>query len=250
MVQFEKSATVTAYEEPRAANIWLIPERSNLITNPSFENGTTHWSARNESDFTDTVSTSSWSGTHVATLTADGTGETGIDFMGVAVGAEQGFNGSIYIKDFNTSKQYQAVLTFYDEDSLAIGESVGELTTVSSGHWTRVGVNGTSPVGTTGVWLTVISDGTPAAGTSVYFDAAQLSQGSRLTTYLDGSKDSRGCAWEGTAHDSISHYYSNRDSKLTRLAATINTMLPLGTPFYIDCYGIENVSGVFSGISQ
>lgn len=249
MVQFEKSATVTEYEEARAANVWLNPERSNKITNPSFENGTTNWVGVNTTSITDTVSVSSWSGTHVATIVANGSGEAGLNSELVVVTPEADYTASIYVKDFNTSKQFSGVITFFNVDGDQISQSVGPDVTVSSAHWTRVSISGTAPLTAVTAKFSVLSNGTPSSGTSAYFDAAMFSEGSIVTTYLDGSKDSRGCAWEGAAHDSLSFYYSNRDSKLTRLSATISNMLPLGTPYYIDCYGIQNVSGVFSGIS-
>lgn len=249
MVQFEKSATVTDYEEPRSANIFLIPERSNQITNPSFENGTTNWTGVNTTSITDTVSAASWSGTHVATIVANGSGEAGLDSEIVVVTPGHDYNASIYVKDFNTTKQFYGVITFYDANDDEVSQLVGDDTSVSGAYWTRVGVAGTAPTTAVTAKFSVLSSATPASGTSAYFDAAMFSQGTVFTTYFDGSKDSRGCAWEGASHDSLSFYYSNRDSKLARLAATINTMLPLGTPYYIDCYGIENVSGVFSGIS-
>jgi len=131
------------------------------------------------------------------------------------------------------------------------------MTTVSTGSWTQVGVSIVVPVikddaGNTipiKVKVSFISESTPTSGTNAFFDAAMFIQGNGPTTFFDGSYEDRGCSWAGTANNSISYFYPNRASKLDRLAATINYMLPLQTPYYIDCYGIETLSGRFSGIS-
>jgi hypothetical protein len=157
----------------------------------------------------------------------------------------------MYVKDFNTAKKFYATAKFYDSSDVLLSapSAIGVMTPVSAGVWTQVGVSIVVPTGAAKVKVSFLSEEAPAAGKDAFFDAAMFIQGNGPATYFDGSYEDRGCSWDGTANNSISYFYPNRASKLDRLAATINYMLPLQTPYYIDCYGIETLSGRFSGIS-
>ena len=141
------------------------------------------------------------------------------------------------------------VLDFFDGDEEIIATYVGETSAISTGYWTRLSVSGYAPSGASYSTIRVVSTVDATTGTGVYFDSAQFEIGDKPTSYFDGSKSSAGAAWAGTVGNSVSYFYPNRDLKVTRLGNEIKNMLPLGTPYYIDFYGIENVSGTFSGIA-
>jgi hypothetical protein len=260
MVQFEKSATATEYAEPRAVEVFLEPTKTNLVTNPTFELASSGsfdgWSTSNASTSSEyaITSTSAFSGNYIARVIAAGSpGSTnsnfGITSDSIDVAEKTTYTGSIYVKDFDSGLDYKMVLDFFDEDEEITATYVGETISIATSYWTRLSVSGYAPSGTTYSTIRVVSTVDATSGTGVYFDSAQFEIGDKPTSYFDGSKSSAGAAWAGDVGDSVSYFYPNRDLKVTRLGNEIKNMLPLGTPYYIDFYGIENVSGTFSGIA-
>ena len=260
MVQFEKSSTATAYEEPRGVNVFLEPAKTNLVTNPTFElesagsfDGWDTIDAATSSEYAIT-SVSAFSGNYIARVIASGSpGSTNSNFGIISgpmdVSEKTTYAGSIYVKDFDSGLDYKMVLDFFNEDDEITATYVGETISIATSYWTRLSVSGYAPSGTTYSTIRVVSTVDATSGTGVYFDSAQFEIGDKPTSYFDGSKSSAGAAWAGDVGDSVSYFYPNRDLKVTRLGNEIKNMLPLGTPYYIDFYGIENVSGTFSGIA-
>jgi hypothetical protein len=164
----------------------------------------------------------------------------------------------MHVKDFNTGKKFFAVAEFYDStNTLLSTSSTGAMADVTDAYWTKVGVGFTAPIIVNTdksiepitVKVSFLSENAPTSGNSAYFDAAILIDGNGPVSYFDGSYQDRGCAWAGTANNSISYFYPNRSQKLDRLAATIKSMIPMQTPYYIDAHGIDYLEGTFSGIS-
>lgn len=258
MVQFEKSATATAYAEPRAVQVFLEPTKTNLIINPTFElvssGSVDSWTGLYTSSLAAETSISAFSGNYIATATASGSSGTtnsnfGIISDAITVNAKSTYSASIHVKDGDSGLNYKAVLDYYNADDEVIATYVGDVATPATTYWTRLQVSGYAPTGTTYAKMRAVSTVDAASGVEVYFDCAQFEIGDKPTSYFDGSKSSAGAAWAGTVGDSVSYFYPNRDLKVTRLGSEIKNMLPLGTPYYIDFYGIENVSGDFSGIA-
>jgi hypothetical protein len=257
MVQFEKSSTATAYEEPRGVNVFLEPAKTNLVTNPTFElesagsfDGWDTINAATSSEYAIT-SVSAFSGNYIARVIASGEpGGFGIQSGEIPVSEKTTYTWSIYVKDFDTSASYIPTIKFYNgDDEVLLRTYDGPAVSSAVEHWTRLEVSGYAEAGATYAILSVKSAAGVSSGKAVYFDSAQFEIGDKPTSYFDGSKSSAGAAWAGTIGDSVSYFYPNRDLKVTRLGNEIKNMLPLGTPYYIDFYGIENVSGTFSGIA-
>ena len=78
-------------------------------------------------------------------------------------------------------------------------------------------------------------------GCSINFDAAQVEEAYLATDYFDGGYPlSYGAVWEDVAHESPSHLYPNKDSKLIRLKENLHEFLPLNTAFRIRTFaGVE-----------
>jgi hypothetical protein len=265
MVQFEKSQEMTSYEEPRSVDIFLNPTRTNYFTNPSFEGNPTGsltgWTAKATSTSTVTNETKlapAWSGNQWATLTSDASAPMGLESAYIDVTPGQQYYTYMHVKDFNAARNFVASVKFYDSTNTLVGTAVtGIPTAISKEYWTKVGVGVTVPIirdtdntiKPIKVKVSFLSETTPVSGKSVYFDAAIFIDGNGPVSYFDGSYQDRGCAWAGTANNSISYFYPNRSQKLDRLAATIKSMIPMQTPYYIDAHGIDYLEGTFSGIS-
>lgn len=256
MVQLEKSATATDYEEPRGLKVFLEPSKTNLITNPTFGGSgsgiTTGWTGSSTSAIA-AVTEQYFTGTYSLKATSNSTGNPfGIvttNYMSV-VGGEY-YSASGYVRDFNSGADYTAVIKYYNDANTLLSEFTvtGEATEVTSTYWTRVTASGYAPLAATKAKVSFLATSTVAEGSYAYFDSIQFEKSLRPTSYFDGSRIDSGAAWVGTAFNSVSHLYYNRDQKVTRISSELTSILPMGTPYYVDFYGIANVSGTFSGIS-
>ena len=79
----------------------------------------------------------------------------------------------------------------------------------------------------------------------VLIDLVQLEDGYRASDYFDGSFVFAN--WKGTANESVSDMYYNKDVKLTRIQQKIRNFLPMGTPFYIETSDGVEFGGGFKG---
>lgn len=190
----------------------LLPvEKTNLVTNPSFERGTQGWGTLQAG----TIGTTSafqqfgaWSGS--VAPTSNGTaGAIGPTFTAA--------NGSAYT--FSAYVRGQNGIPY----RLAIGDSsgvnfVGSTTFTGGGTWHRYVGSYTEGAGATRrMVLTKNSDADTGA---IYIDGAQVELGS-LTTYLDG--DQEGCYWLGQPH-----LYTSLRSGTSRAGGSVVALADLG----------------------
>jgi hypothetical protein len=99
--------------------------------------------------------------------------------------------------------------------------------------WTRASVTTFVPLSTNPVEITVdiqVED----SGEIIYFDSAQVEASSVATDYIDGSMPtSYYTGWAGTANDSVSHQYLNKEVRIARLTSEIEKYLPATTSYRI-----------------
>jgi len=252
MVQFEKSATVTAYQEPRGAVVTLSPTKTNLIVNPSFEVNATGWSGTNATlaGFLTTVAAHCGEkhGSITASSTAVVTCQT-TDYITVTAGKK--YSASAYLKDKDSSKSYVAGIIFYNSSSAAIGsgEFVGSATPLSTSAWTRVFVSGLAPATAVKAKVYIKSTTAVTSTKAVYIDAVQFEQSETPTDYFDGSLEVSGANWAGTANNSVSYYYLALSNRVSRLQEEITEYIGLNTPYYIKFSGNPAITGSLSGIA-
>ena len=254
MVQFEQSATVTAYQEPRGAVITLEPTKTNLILNPSFE--ITDFSAWSGTalDFArvSTETEPSCYGDYHASLTATSSAVIKAQTSAyITVTAGKKYSASAYMKDKTTAKKYVAGIIFYNSSNAAIsgGEFVGPETTLTTSTWSRVSVSGLAPATATKAKVYFKSAEAVTSGSVVYLDSAQFEQNEIPTDYFDGSLTGRGGAWAGTANESVSYYYLALSNRVSRLQQEITDYLGINTPYYIKFSGTPTTTGSLSGIA-
>lgn len=178
----------------------LPSEKTNLITNPSWERGTAGWSAYGPAGSA-TVGTTSqyqtfgaWAGS-ISTKSTSGT-------AGVLSPTFTAANGSAYTISAYVRGQNGVSYLMGVGDSSGnnlVGSAVWNQT--NQGTWHRYSFSYTEPTGATrAVVIRKTSDPTGAENT-FYVDGVQVEQGS-ITTYIDGDAD--GCTWQGAAHASVS----------------------------------------------
>jgi hypothetical protein len=89
--------------------------------------------------------------------------------------------------------------------------------------------------------LDVEAEVTASTSDTFYFNSAVVERSFIPTDYFDGELASEyGAGWYGTAHESQSYEYPNKDVKIQRLSSKMRDFLPLDTPWSITtAVGVE-----------
>jgi hypothetical protein len=262
MVQFAKvtsdSSALETYYEPRGVKVFLNPTKTNYITNPSFE----------------TSATSSWNFSYASgsapTPTQVATTVGGI-YDGPVGARTQNFKGKFVSSSSSVSTIKTSVtvptgnyytFSFYARAESALSNTTLKLisgtydgstksatttVTIDSTAWKRYSVSVFLPQGSSTTTTLEASIYGSWGGKFVYLDCAQLEQSAVQTDYFDGAIT--GVSWAGTANESASYSYPNRDAKLQRFSNYIKNFLPLNTPYYIDYYSDSVLDTKYSGIA-
>lgn len=185
----------------------------NLVTNPSFELGTTGW-------------------TSVAGTTlnrgSDG-GAVGVGYLNVTVSGTNANSGaemstrvrvtpattytlSAYVAAQVTAAHTMSAL-FYDEAGAQVGSAITTAFTPGPGRYVRPTITTVAPSGAATVAIRITRD--VAAVVALVIDAVQIEVGRRATAYVDG--DQKGCYWTGTPHASESARMVRGDDGIAKL---------------------------------
>jgi len=218
------------FEDAKQIKITPLADRINLIVNPSFETSTNYWGTNNATVATTSGGLYGNSALQVTCATATtaitgvyaGTSTDGATRIPTLPGYRYVF--SAYVKNIDVTGAVQASVDWY---SLSTGGSVytsayGEATSITTSGWTRVSVTVTAPVIPTATVMYArpkiytiqnVSNGKQLLVDAVLFE---ISTNATPSIYFDGSYDgqnyeaNRDSMWEGTAHASRSHFYTNR----------------------------------------
>jgi hypothetical protein len=250
MVQLEQSTTVTAYQEPRGVQIMLAPAKVNFIKNPNFQVDANFWTTVNTSSTAVVAATSTQlarSGPSYFKAVSNGSGPLKVyynQYIPVTPGLY--YSGSMYVEDYNTNKQYEAYIEFYNSSNTLIYTETGDPTSVLTSDWTRVTVSGKAPVNAASARLFIKSIGStnPASGQYALFDCGQFEQSALPTDYFDGYLVDDGGEFFGTANLSYSGNYPSKSVRIGRLVNEIQNFIGFDTPYYIRTY-----QTAYSGIS-
>jgi len=227
MVCLQQGST-PAYDEARALTIFVNPNKTNLINNPSFEqNVTDGWTKTGAVTVTqDTdIDPQVYAGSNSAKLVATGawsfTSNTG------AINKGQYYTASAEVKGTGTVTM-----------TITAGSDVQTFTIPASSTWGRYAATMIVPVDSTATGINVSFSG--AAGT-FHIDTVQLEQSFKATEYFDGYlPEAYGAVWTGTPNNSPSVIYLSKPIKMFRLGNTLNDWVPKGTFWRIKSYaGLE-----------
>lgn len=161
---------------------------TNLVTNPSFELGTTGWSA----DSGVTMASSAGSGCFGAKglSVSCSSSNTGVRYNTISLGssgASYAMSAYLYVPIGSTVRMFIGSSNTTPTTTVA--------TMVGNGRWQRLEQKFTSPGGTGNLYFVSTTTG------SFFLDAVQVEAGT-FSTYIDGDQD--GCSWNGAIHGSTS----------------------------------------------
>ena len=222
MVCLQPGETVS-YDEARAVNVYVAPNKVNYIKNPSFEDNVTDgWTlagSATASQDTD-VSDQAYSGTKSAKILATGSWTYSSNIIPITKGIYYTFSSLM-----KASSALTITFVGLDETDTPTGHSdVFNVNSMAS--WTRI--SATDLVDAIGE-EDVVSYQVVIAGNSgtFYIDCAQFEQGPFSTDYFDGSlPESYGSTWQGDANNSYTSLYFSSLIKVPRLGYTLSEWVP------------------------
>ena len=210
-----------SYDEARAISIYLTPNKTNFIKNPSFEvNVTDNWTIDGATVAKDSdVSDLAYSGGSSAKITASGPWTYTSNTIPITVGLYYTASGF-----FKATDDVQLNFIGRDGDGNVV-ETLDIYNLGSSEAWSRFTATDLTDVNNTEV-VTYELEFSGGAGT-YYLDCVQFERGAAATEYFDGSLPNQyGTVWGGTADNSESYQYFNKLFKIPRLAYTISEWTP------------------------
>lgn len=264
-VQFEFDSSVSAFQRAREIEIQVLPVRTNLCANPSFETDTTSWTPTNCT--VSRVTSDSKYGTASAQMHKN-TGTTvsstleGPSLFGAALIDENDitslFFASCYIKPLDHTCTMSVGFTLWTE---YFPGGVGLLTPVDGdsrfdhfvcpvNQWTRIysssvphdlldPVNVLPYIGAPFFlqWGVREVHGTGLLnGDDVLVDAFLLERSESLGDYFDGSSGApvEDYLWAGTHNESSSYYYPKRTARNSRMLQLIPKNIPINAVFSVN----------------
>ena len=233
--------STTSFDEARAINLFLTPNKSNYIKNPSFEGTTSQWSITAASNSLDSdVPLDVLSGSQSLKVGL-GTGATLSTTTGTVSITEKYFTLSFYAKATSATN---ATITLTPRDnSVNITDAIVTSSLSLTTSWQRFSVTtyvDADQVATSLDFVTSLVIDTNA-GDFAYLDNFQLEASFVATDPFDGNLSSQfGVVWEGTANQSASHMYYGKSLKLPRLSQTMESWTPPNSFWRIETYdGVE-----------
>ena len=231
----------TTFDEARAINIYLNPNKSNYINNPSFEGTTNEWTITATSSTTDAdvpLTVLSGAESLLVDLTTGLTLETTTNTIPVT---EKYFTFSFYAKATDDlSDALHIRLSPRDGGSPIDGEVVSSpsLTTDWQRYSVTTYVDADNVATSLDFEISVEIDA--ATGEDAYLDNFQLEASPTATDPFDGNLSAQfGVVWEGTANESPSHMYYGKALKVPRLAQTLGSWVPPNS-----FWRVETIDGV------
>jgi hypothetical protein len=247
MIQVAETSDVRSadFHEARAVEIYLAPNKVNLIENPSFvetvADEDTDWvftDADTITYITPTTVPGVEDGSHMVSVETVDTNELVISTQTSTVTSGVYYTFSIYAKTDADTEPLSFTLSAYDDTDTLLefnGEDVSATFTPVGGvtdTWARYSVTLFVPLTDSIVYLLAEISGT-TTGNTVFLDASQVEQGYRATDYFDGNYFTRGAYWVGDVDDSKSIFYSGKVSKLGNLTNQLPEFLPMNTAYVV-----------------
>ena len=227
------------YDEARAVDIFLLPNKTNYIKNPSFEtNVTDGWTLSGSATASknEDVSDIAYSGSNSAKVI--GTGAWSYTSNTVPI-----ISGLYYTASGLVKSNAPLTVTFVGRDSSNnIIETADLFTIDTTTTWSRFTISHLIDAFDENVATYELHfEGTTG---TYYFDCIQFEQGNKASDYFDGELPSYfGAVWEATIDNSYSHLYPSKPEKVTRLGKTLNEWVPQNTFWRLRTYaGVEYTS--------
>lgn len=228
------------YDEARAITLFLTPDKTNLINNPSFEtNVTDSWYLSGDGVISQDIDVSEVVASGESSAKVFGTDDWLLRSQYADAEPGKYYSLSAYLKPLDGPVTLSLVVIGSE-----MGTDINEysVTVDQSDEWSRYSVSGFEPIDST--VIAVYARITGSAGTT-FIDCVQMEKSPTSTEYADGNLTSSfGVVWGGDENDSHSHTYHNKDTKIPRLALTINDFLPPNAFWRITTLGGEEFTNL------
>lgn len=180
-----------------------MANRTNLVTNPSFETNTTGWTG-SEATLSRVTSPAGVVGT--TCLAATATSSVPVVSINVPATAGTTYSASGRMRASVSGKQGRIYLVWKNSSGGSISTSLGSAASVPTTFWLTTSMSATAPTGTASVNIQM-NMFTASAGDVLYVDGFLFEEAASPGTYFDGdTTDTADWAysWTGTAHNSTS----------------------------------------------
>jgi hypothetical protein len=239
--------TTAAFDEARAIDVFITPNKTNFILNPSFEEDASNWTL---TDGTLTRDSNIPDDAHTGAYSAN---IEGTDWVLEA--------NPLTVEDGLVAGKYYTLSAYVNSDvefnvAITSGDTITYSTFPSTdGVWQRCYVSQVIPKDLTDITVTpsLYIQGTSS---EFYIDCVQFEKGGvpvygpledpvdgvekfgvvglKGTEYFDGDLPvDMGAFWEGTASASFTHMYYNKPVKVARLADTLTSWVPMNSVWRI-----------------
>lgn len=250
LIQFAESTSADpspAYEEARAVNVFLESSKENYIKNPSFDGTVAGWTITGEDSFEYTDSTLPY------VFVGDSMLAVTLASAEVVISAETAAGDKPVDKSYVFSTHLsvdanieEVILRVTATDGTNTVTASSDAVSVSS-EWSRafveVYVDETFDTDLLEFLVEIVVENPD--GNVLYLDAAQLEEAYQPSDYFDGSFGAEyGATWSGTANNSSSHLYPNKQVKIIRLIQELENFLPSNTPYFVTSYAGKEVTGI------
>ena len=231
-----QQGTLPSFDEARAIHIFIAPNKTNLIKNPSFEvNVTDSWTKTGSVTITkdSSVSNTAYAGSNSAKLLATGSWTFSSNSFPIQKGSYYTASGL-----FKASSDVTLTLIARDINGTVV-ENYDLKNIGSSADWSNFSYSHLVDAFDAEV-ATYEFKFSGSSGT-FYLDCLQMERSPYVTDYFDGSLPSDyGAVWEGTANNSYTHQYFSKPIKTYRLGHTLNNWVPKGAFWTLSSYaGLE-----------
>jgi len=177
-------------------DFWYRPDgintayRTNLITNPSFESGTTAWNSNQGSSISLNTSSGLF-GSNCLEVTQSSTIYSGTVTDNIAVNPSTTYTFSYYVKTGSATASINlGGVVFFRDSSLTIKEPwiiTSNVNYTNSQGWVRASRTFTTDSDTRYIQLFICPTGNGVSGQKFLIDGAMLEQSSSVSTYFDGT---------------------------------------------------------------
>ena len=241
MMQFATS-DITGYYEARSVDIFLQPNKSNFVNDPSFSAITTDWVVSGESSVSYPASTTPYlfaadsmlsvvpnSGQDLVVSTNTNTG-------GMPVGKFYTF--SAYVQSPDNVEDLYLTVTAIDSVNPSVSAQSDPVAVGST--WTRLTLTFFVPAAFVpeSMYFTLEVRADSNTGGTLNFEAAQVEPYFTSSLFIAGNFPAEyGIVWEGQANNSPSHLYKNKQAKTIRLIQELEKFLPSNTPYVVNSFG-------------
>lgn len=241
MMQFSTS-DVTTYYEARSVDIFLQPDKSNFVNDPSFSAVTTDWAVAGESSLSYPESTTPYLFTADSMLSVvPNSGQNLIvsadtNTGGMPVG--KFYTLSAYVQSPNNGQDMYLKATATDSVNPSVVASSAPVTV--NNIWTRLQLTFFVPATfvSDSLFFTLEVRADANTGGTINFEAAQLESNFTASLFIAGNFPAEyGIVWEGLPNNSRSHLYKNRQAKTIRLIQELEKFLPSNTPYVVNTFG-------------